>query len=269
MPTLLEEPFAFGLIGKIIDGFKIEKDALGRRLREALERQAAGTDTTFHLAYIYALLDGETVETLAPPPIALVAGPGEAPPKRFHKRFPAGEFALWQVDPRDDGVAFDVAFGSWGELLLQGPDQDVSLGLTLPEGDEATVLRGSDGRIYCIPASLDAFEVFDEEQRAQLDLAAGIELGNCRVTLLTDVGALAGRGAVATRGAAVVRGAAATGVLRQRAEQLPPAAPPRHAVRRLHAVQRLHVAQQRCAAPRSEHHMRTGTTNSARFKQTN
>ena len=60
--TLLEEPFGFGLIGKIIEGFTVADNAFSARRLEVLRRQAAGSDASLHLAYVYAFATGDVVE---------------------------------------------------------------------------------------------------------------------------------------------------------------------------------------------------------------
>ena len=199
--ALLEEPFGFGLIGKIIDGFTVADTAVGPRRLAVLRRQASGGDHTLHLAYVYAYTAGEVVDRLPQPLIFIVAGPGEPTPKAAQRVYPTGEFALWPVDPRDDGIAFAIDIGPYADLLDGGgvAGDDATAEADFPADGGATLFRGPDGRVYCVPSSLEAFEVIDEELRSQLELAGGNEIGSFSVKTLAGRGAVAARGASATR----------------------------------------------------------------------
>lgn len=201
MTTLLGEPFDFYLFGKVIEGFSVDRDKLGDRLKTALERQAGKGEVK--LAYVYAYHAAGSLQRLPRPTIFLVSGPGDAVPAPHDASFPNPEFRRWRLHPRDEAARFDVELGPIEELV----DLDLIVAGEPPEPDGATVIRGADGRLYCIPANLETFEVKDEDARSTLELSDGADLGALRVKTLTARSALAARSALTTRSALTLRSA--------------------------------------------------------------
>ena len=193
--TQLHEPFDFSLFGKLVDGFSVTKDSLAPRIRDSISEP--------RLAYIYGYSTEGALQRLPRPAIFVVNGDGSDPSDRYKNTYPNEEYRMWRTYPTDETVRLDVLIGPLNELV----DTDVSPGASIEAPEGATVIRGADGRVYCIPASLDSFEVMEEDQKSALDLSAGTEMGTLRVKSLSARAALTSRAAMTTRAALTARAA--------------------------------------------------------------
>lgn len=201
MTTLLGEPFEFCLYGKIIEGFQVDRAKLSEGLRRALDRQHA--QGPVYLAYIYGYRTSNAPQRLPRPTIFIVAGPGEEVPDALAATYGEGKMRLWRLSPADEAARFDLEIGPIEALV----DLDLAVAELDHQPAGATLMRGADGRLYCIPADLAAFEVQNEDDKSVLELTDGAEIGTMRVKTLTSRSALAVRSAMTTRSALTARSA--------------------------------------------------------------
>jgi hypothetical protein len=209
----LEDPYAVLFFGNVISGFSISESHLSERLKSALGSTGEDSGIKPCMAHIYAYHSARGMTHLSSPIVFLVNGDGVEPPSAYRAIFPATEYRMWRFQPSDYVARFDVEIGCVQDLIEA--DQVPALADNFPQSDTnstqgATVIRGADGRVYCIPADLKSFEVIEEDNKSALELCEGRELSSPRVRLLTGKAASAVRAATNSRAALTSRAALAS-----------------------------------------------------------
>jgi hypothetical protein len=213
MHSNIEDNHGVLFFGTVISGFSISENHLSERLKSALGRSGESDGIKPLMAHIYAYHSDRGMVQLSSPIVFLVNGDGDEPPSAYHAIFPLTEYRMWRFQPSDYVARFDVEIGSVQDLI--GADHVPALGHNTPRSDKnssqgATVIRGADGRVYCIPSDLNTFEVIEEDNKSALELCEGRELSSPRVRILTAEAASAVRSAANSRAALTSRAALAS-----------------------------------------------------------
>ena len=196
---LLLTPFDITLYGKPVEGVTLAEDKFGERI--AALRQRHG-DEPLRLANIYGYAYEGRFFQLPAPMAFLLPGTGESCKNdKFPEAYqPWQQHNKWALEPADPSIRFEIASGTLEELLLESAETGDAM------GDEGTLIRGADGRMYYIPESLEACEILDEDRKSALALAESTEHPDLRVSSTAFRGRMTFRGRMALRGRMAFRG---------------------------------------------------------------
>ena len=196
---LLLAPLNITLYGKPVEGITLAEDKFGERIAALWQRRGM---QPLRLANIYGYgYEGRFFE-LPSPTVFLLSGDGESCQDDKFPQTRQGwqQHNKWTLDPADPSIRFEIASGTLEELLLESAETDDAM------GEEGTLIRGADGRMYYIPESLEACEVFDEDKKSALALAESVEHPDLRVSTTLFHGRMTFRGRMALGGRMSFRG---------------------------------------------------------------
>jgi hypothetical protein len=162
----IDDIFTLRLFGQSITGVGIDPGTFSTNFRPRDSDFANGTgpsspdDRRPCLARVYGYLyNGKEVKL--PKPVLLIV-PDQGKDALNSRNFPRSQYLKWDVAPDDRTLRCDLLAGSVEDLLIGVPDMDEAP----PSG--ATLIRGADGKMYCIPEDLENFEVVNETDKSEL-----------------------------------------------------------------------------------------------------
>jgi hypothetical protein len=167
--TTIDDIFMLRLFGQLITGISIEQGSFSTSFRPKSSEFASSTkspssdDRHLYVARIFGYsLDGRDIKLAKP---VILAVPNRGNDITNSKEFPNSQYLAWDVDPDDRTLRCDLMIGSVEDLVKGIPDWD---GAPL---SGATLIRGADGKMYCIPEDLDSYEVVNEADKSELLLS--------------------------------------------------------------------------------------------------